>query len=301
MNTFSYKIKEIVAYAAICIIWGTTYFAIMTGLKEGFQPFIMGSTRFVIAAFIFLFIGLLTKRMNFNLKFIFQNMLLGIVMMGGGQGLIFWAQQYISSGYAAILEASLPLWFVVLDGANRGQYLKNNKIIGGLILGFIGIVLLFFKEMGHFSSSQSVNTLYGASAVIASCICWVAASLYYARHFRNSALISGLSWQLIGGTFCCIIIAGLTGEFSVAHIFPASQKAWLSVIYLAIAGSVCAFLSYHWLLRQWPSAVVGTYAYINPVIAVLLGYFAASEKIVMNQLIGMGFILIAAFIVNKNR
>lgn len=299
MNAISHRTKEITAYAAICIIWGTTYFAILTGLKEGFQPFIMGSTRFFIAAVLFLMIGLFTKRMDFTLKFISQNMLLGVV--GGGQGLIFWAQQHISSGYAAILEASLPLWFIILDGTNRAHYLKNKKIIGGLLLGFTGIVLLFLKEIGHFSSTQSVFTIYGVIAVIASCICWVAASLYYARHFKDSTLVSGLTWQLFGGMFCCFVIAGLIGEFSVENILPVNQKAWISVIYLAIAGSVCAFLSYHWLLGQWPSAVVGTYAYINPVIAVMLGYFAASEKIIFNQLIGMGFILIAAFIVNKNR
>jgi drug/metabolite transporter (DMT)-like permease len=301
MNSKIYKSREILAYAAICIIWGTTYFAILTGLKEGFQPFIMGSFRFCIAAVLFLMIGLWTKKMDFTPRFILQNMLLGVVMMGGGQGLIFWAQQHISSGYAAIIEASLPLWFVLLDGRNRNQYFKNKKIIYGLILGFIGIVFLFTNEINGFSSGQSLFVIYGILAVIASCVCWVGASLYYARHFKNSALISGLSWQLLGGMFCCIFIAGLSGEFTDFNFTILNQKAWFSVIYLALAGSVCAFLAYHWLLRQWPSAVVGTYAYINPVIAVVLGYFAASEKIIGNQLVGMGLILVAAFIVNRNR
>jgi len=287
------------AYAAICIIWGTTYLAASIALKAGFSPFILGTIRFLIAGMLLLAAGLISRKLEFNSSSILKNLTLGIIMMGGGQGLIFWAQQYISSGYAATLEASLPLWFVILDKQNRKSYFQNKLVIMGLLLGFIGVVLLFLKQINNLSSMTFIQSIYGSTAIILSCICWVGPSLYYSRNFKKSALLNDLCWQIFGGMLCCIAVSSLTGEWIKFNVSNLSSNGWLGVIYLALAGSIGAFVSYHWLLRQWPAARVGTYAYINPLIAVVLGYFVLSESINFYQLIGMVFILVAAFIVNK--
>lgn len=289
----------LLAYAAICIIWGTTYLAASIALKAGFSPFILGTIRFLIAGMLLLAAGLISRKLEFNSSSILNNLALGIIMMGGGQGLIFWAQQYISSGYAATLEASLPLWFIILDGQNRKSYFQNKLVIMGLLLGFIGVVLLFLKQINNLSSMTFIQSIYGSTAIILSCICWVGPSLYYSRNFKKSALLNDLCWQIFGGMLCCIAVSSLTGEWIKFNVSNLSSNGWLGVIYLALAGSIGAFVSYHWLLRQWPAARVGTYAYINPLIAVVLGYFVLSESINFYQLIGMVFILVAAFIVNK--
>ncbi|WP_129716127.1 EamA family transporter [Pedobacter sp. SYP-B3415] len=295
----SNPLKATIAYLAICIIWGTTYFAILKGLHAGLGPFTMGAMRFIIAALFFTGYQLVSGQMRAGKSFILTNLLIGAVMMGGGQGFLFWAEQHISSGYAAILVAALPLWFIVLDGTKRAAYLRNKKMLAALLFGFGGIVFLFARQVGAESSGFGLSQVYGTLAVLLSCVCWVLSSLYYSRHMQGTPLVSGLSWQLLGGALACILALLLTGEHMKADWLTLNSTAWTAVGYLAIAGSICAFFAYHWLLRAWPPAVVGTYAYINPVIAVIIGYFLANEPLSGYQLVGMAVIITAAFMVNN--
>jgi len=289
------------AYAAICIIWGTTYYAIFAALQGGLPPFVLGAMRYALAGLLILIISMVRKEAQFNRGFICSHLLIGIVMMGGGQAIIFWAQQYIASGYAAILEASLPLWFVVLDGRIRATLFRNKMIVAGLILGFLGILLLFFNHLGAGARGIGTMAIIGALVVIASCIFWALASLYTVKKFHDTPLLAGLVWQIFGGLIFCLIMSGILSEWKQFEPVRVTARAWQGAGYLAIAGSVIALMAYHWLLKQWPSAVVGTYAYINPVVAVVIGYFAANEELGVFEFSGMIAILFAAWMVNKGR
>ena len=288
----------ILAYFATYILWGTTYFAVLVGLQT-LPPFIMAAVRFLMAAIV-LFLIVTAKGEKLFVAGAFKNMLLGVVILTGGQGLLFWSEQYIASGTAAILVSALPLWYVLLDVDNRKVYFSNKIIITGLFLGFLGILLLFKKYIGV--SADNTNTrwqIYGFIAVISGCICWAAGTLYYKNHVKQGSLFLNLGWQLVGGFLSSLLVAALSMEFANFSFQHVSINSWLATAYLAVAGTLLAFVAFNWLLTVRPAAVVGTYAYVNPVIAVILGWLFANETINKLQVAGMVVILFSAFLVNS--
>lgn len=286
----------ILAYVATYILWGTTYFAVLVGLQT-LPPFIMAAVRFLMSAIVLLLI-VGAKGEKLLIPGAFTNMVMGVVILTGGQGLLFWSEQYIASGTAAILVSALPLWYVLLDVGNRKAYFSNKIIMTGLVLGFLGILLLFKKYIGV-SAENTLWQIYGFIAVIAGCICWAAGTLYYKNHTKQGSLFLNLEWQLIGGAVSSVIVAGFTREFNNFSFQHVSVNSWLATAYLAVAGTLIAFVAFNWLLTVRPAAVVGTYAYVNPVIAVILGWLFANEEISALQVIGMVIILFSAFLVNS--
>jgi drug/metabolite transporter (DMT)-like permease len=286
----------LIAFASTYIIWGTTYIAILIGI-ETLPPFLMAAIRFLVAGVVLLII-VVFRGEKVWVPGIFKNMLLGIVILTGGQGLLAWAELYIPSGYAAILVSTLPLWFVLLDRKNWDSYFKNKLILTGLILGFFGILLLFKKYIGS-SSGTGILQLLGLLAVLGACVCWAGGTLYYKNHVNQSSMFLNLGWQLIGGFLSSLLIGFLCGELTGFSFARVSMHSWLATMYLAVAGSLVAFIAFSWLMTVKPAAVVGTYAYVNPVIAVLLGWLMANERITILQIAGMCIILLSAFLVNS--
>jgi drug/metabolite transporter (DMT)-like permease len=287
-----------IAFAAIYIIWGTTYLAILIGI-ETIPPFIMAAIRFLIAGVALLIIAALRGE-NVLVHGMYKNMLLGIIILTGGQGLLAWAELYISSGYAAILVSTLPLWYVLLDRKNRKTYFKNKLILTGLILGFLGILLLFKKYIDA-TAGNGVLQLFGLVAVLGSCICWSSGTLYFKNQVNKGSMYLNLGWQLIGGFLSCLLVCFFSGEFTGFSFANVSMHSWLATLYLAVAGSLVAFIAFNWLMTVRPAAVVGTYAYVNPVIAVILGWLIARESITLVQIAGMFIILLSAFLVNSSK
>lgn len=285
-----------IAFACTYIIWGTTYLAILIGLKT-LPPFIMAAIRFFIAGSVLLIIAGV-KGEKVWVGGIYKNLLLGIIILSGGQGLLAWAELYIPSGYAAILVSTLPLWYVVLDRKNWQRYFNNKLILTGLILGFVGILLLFKKYLGA-STGTGFLQVAGLLAVLGACICWAAGTLYSKNNVNQNSLFINLGWQLAGGSLSCLLIGFLSGELSGFSFASVSLNSWLATLYLAVAGSLIAFIAFTWLMTVKPAAIVGTYAYINPVIAVLLGWLVANERITLLQVAGMFIILLSAFLVNS--
>ncbi|MEO7961592.1 MAG: EamA family transporter [Ginsengibacter sp.] len=286
----------LIAFAATYVLWGTTYIAILIGL-ETLPPFLMAGIRFIVAGSILLCFSFL-KGENIIVSGIYKNLLLGTVILTGGQGLLFWAEQYIPSGYAAIIVSSLPLWYVLLDRKHWQDYFHNKLILAGLVFGFVGIMLLFERYIGDPAGTGLLPAL-GICAVVAACICWAAGTLYYKNHGNKNSIFLNLCWQLIGGFLSSSMISWLTGELNGFSFGSVSMHSWLATLYLAVIGSLVAFIAFNWLMTVRPPAIVGTYAYVNPVIAVLLGWLIANEKISLMQVGGMVVILVSAFMVNS--
>lgn len=284
----------ILAFGAVYFIWGTTYLAIVIGL-ESIPPFTLAAFRFLIAGVLLVGFSLFKKESIPPASSLLKNALIGIVALVGGQGLLIWSEQYIASGYASVLVATLPIWFVVLDKSNWGFYFKNYYILAGVILGFGGIGILFGEKL-----STSSNELIASSVVLFGAICWVAGTLYNRSRPAKGSLYRNLGWQLIFSSIICTILGWSLGE-EVYELFHSSSTSIWAVVYLAIAGSIIAYIAYSWLLTKIPSAIVGTYAYINPMVAVLLGWMLANEQITLQQIIGMAIILISAILINLNR
>lgn len=294
------KLLIFLAFIAIYFIWGTTYLAIRVGL-EGFPPFLMASIRFILAGVILLAYCIYKGEKLPSRASLIKNAIIGVIVLIGGQGLLFWSEQYIDSGYAAVLVATLPIWFVVMDRKNWNTYFTNPYIITGVILGFSGILLLFKDTLqGSFSENVRMQLLASVAVLIGS-ICWVVGTLYNRSRPARGSMYSNLGWQLVIASGVSLSISFGLGELTTFTFTGISANAWFSVLYLVIAGSVIAFVAYTWLLTQKPSAVVGTYAYINPIVAVFLGWLLAGEVISFYQLLGMTVILASAILVNITR
>ena len=291
-------IRILLAFAAIYIIWGTTYFAVLIGIKT-IPPFIMGAIRYSIAVTAFLFYAFFKKENIFNSS-VLKNILIGAIMQTGGQAILFWSEKHISSGFTAILVSTEPIWFIILDKPQWKYYFSNKLILTGIAAGFIGIIILFENMLGSSLQTQQSLQLIASLVTLVSAVLWAGGSLYFKYHHTQGSLQLNLGWQLIGGVSSCMLVSLFTYEWVGFAFNTISVQSWLAVLYLAVAGSIVAFSCYNWLLKKRPAAVVGTYAYINPVIAVVVGSLLASEHIFINQVVGMIIILISAYLINKS-
>lgn len=291
------SLKIILAFAAVYIIWGTTYLAIKIGIED-MPPFLMATFRYLIASVILLAICLAKKQQPFK-KDVFKNMLLGALMLTAGQGILFWAELHLSSGLTAVLVSTLPICYILVDKKNWKGYFHSKLTIFSIVLGLIGVVLLFLDQLTIDKTDQGSLTLLAAITVILSCVSWAAGSIYYKNHSEPKRLFADVSWQLLGGAIACLVVSLVTDNFTGFNIRDVSIATWWAILYLAIAGSIIAFTASYYLLSVRPATVVGTYAYVNPIIAVILGVLVADEKITVVQLIGILIILIAAYLSNR--
>ena len=291
--------RIILAFAAIYLIWGTTYLAVRIGVTT-IPPFLMGAMRYLLACIAFLAWAAAKGEKMINSS-VAKNLLLGAIMQTGGQAILFWSEKYISSGFTAILVGTEPIWFILLDKPQWKYCFKNKLVLLGVATGFIGIIVLFrnlFTQSSSISVSHSLQLVASGVALLSAAV-WAGGSLYFKYSKTEGSLYLNLGWQLVGGVLSCLIVSGCTGELQGFAFRNISLQSWLSVFYLAVAGSIIAFSCYNWLLTQKPSSVVGTYAYINPMIAVLVGSLLAGEQIVTTQVIGMIIILVSAWLISK--
>jgi drug/metabolite transporter (DMT)-like permease len=285
------------AFAAIYIIWGTTYLAIKIGI-EFLPPYIMASIRYLIAGVLLLTFCTIRGESIFSTD-IRQNLLLGAFVMTLGQATAFWSEKYISSGLTAVFNSLLPICYIIADRKNWVNYRKSKLTLLSIGLGIVGIIILFISPAAASESHRGLITVVASAVTVASCFCWAVGSLYYKYHNTSGSLFGNLGWQLLGGMVSCLIISWFAKEWSGFDLGSVPWRGWAAVFYLAIAGSIVALIALYWLLARRPAAVVGTYAYVNPVIAVLLGYMIANEKITLIQIFGMVVILVAAYIANQ--
>ena len=221
--------------------------------------------------------------------------------MVGGQGLLVWSEQYIATGYASVLVATIPLWFVIIDKGNWKLYFSNPFIILGVALGFIGILTLFGEKLSGESVATSRLELIATGLVLIGAISWVFGTLLYKSFPPKDSMYMNLGWQFIFASIFSLMLSGILGEYGQTDFSNVGIKAWSAIIYLALAGSIVGLVAYTWLLTQKPAAVVGTYAFVNPIIAVLIGWLFANETISSFQLVGMLIIIASAIMINLKR
>lgn len=292
------KWKVILAFGALYIVWGSTYLAALIGLN-GLPPYLMISLRFTAAGLILYTWAKLRKEQNPDAATIKAHSISGVLMLVGGTGSVVWAEQYIPTGVAAIIVAALPIWFIVLDRPQWKTYFSNKLTLAGILIGFSGIVLLFgFEKTGVSPTADHRMQTFSVLLLTAGCLSWAAGSLYSKKIQSASSTIMTVSMQLLAAGIFALIVSGLLGEW---HSFAWSQvtvKAWLALVYMLLLGSVVTYLAYIWLLTIRPSVQVGTYAYVNPVVAVLLGWSFANEQITARQLISLAAVVSGVLLIN---
>jgi drug/metabolite transporter (DMT)-like permease len=289
------RLLIILAFIAVYFIWGSTYLAVRFGLS-GFPPFILVSMRYIVAGMLMLAYCKLKGEALPQFKLLNKQAISGILMLVGGTGMVAWAEQYITSGQVAVLIAAQPLWFLVLDKANWRQYFSEKYIISGLLVGFLGIFL--FMKLGHEEVKESSMNIIAMIGVQIGAMLWVVGSLITKKHKGSSSVIMNSSIQLIAASVFSTLVALFAGEYTGFSFSHVPVNAWLGVVFLITFGSLVAYLAYIWLLGHVAPALISTYTYVNPVVAVFLGWALADEKFYSGQFIGLAVILIGILLVN---
>lgn len=285
----------LLAFLAIYIVWGTTYLAIIYGLK-GFPPFLLSALRYLIAGTLLAGWCRIRGQKIPPVAVIRICVISGLLMLIGGSGLVTWAEQYVGSGQAAIIIASEPFWFLLIDKKRWHVYFTNPYIIAGLLIGFTGIVLFF----GFSKPEVAVEMQWiGFAVIILSAILWVVGSLYAESRLDGSTSnIVTVCIQLIAGGVGSLLISGITGELSTFSFSAVPLQAWGGLLYLVIMGSLVAYMAFTWLITVRPPALVSTHTYINPLVAVLMGWAFVNEQFSWLQLLAMFIILAGVLLTN---
>jgi len=286
----------LVAFAALYIIWGSTYLAIRIGIKT-IPPFFLVGIRFLVAGTL-LFLWCLYKGEKIPSAKVVSNIAVGgILMLFMGNGAVSWAEQYLASGIAAIVVATVPLWFVLLDKSQWKFYFSNKVIILGFLVGFAGVLLLFAGK-GSTDFLGDKKKLLGFVVLLTGTIAWASGSLYSKyRKVDASVSMKAAVQMLAAGIFS--IGAGLfLGEHHQIILSEISGQSIYALLYLIFMGSLVGYMSYIWLLSVRPASTVGTYAYVNPIVAVFLGWLIADEQIGIQQVLALVVILAGVILVN---
>lgn len=290
----------IIAFAVVYIVWGSTYFFIQKALA-GFPPFILGASRFLAAGVLLMGWCMIKGEKIIDKKSIKHAAIAGVLMLGVGNGLVIWVEQSIASGLVAILVSSAAMWFVVLDKPKWGENLRSSSTIMGLIVGFIGVILLFAEQLMHTlnNNNQGTTQILGIVLLLLAPIGWAAGSLYSKYNSTDTVSVSvTTSWQMLAAGLAFMPGIIFNSELKTFNPQNVSTDAWLSVGYLVIFGSIAAFSAYVWLLSVRPATQVSTYAYVNPVVAVLLSVLFTSERVTIIQVIGLIVILGSVLLIN---
>jgi len=262
------------AFAAVYVLWGSTYLAIRFGV-ETIPPFLMAGTRHLVAGLL-LYIWMRSRGTPRPSATHWRSAaIIGGLMLLGGNGLVTWAEQRVPSGLAALIVASVPIWMAVLEGFEK-RARPGGAVIAGLLLGLAGIALLVAP--GRFAGNGHVDPI-GALALLTAALCWSVGSLYSRRVPLPASTFTATAMEMIaGGTW--LWVAGLLfGEGSRLHLSAISMRSAVSLVYLIFFGSLIGFTAYVWLLKATTAARVSTYAYVNPIVAVILGTLFAGEVI----------------------
>jgi drug/metabolite transporter (DMT)-like permease len=289
--------KVISAFAAIYLIWGSTYLAIRYAIQT-MPPLLMASARFLLAGAILYMWSWLKSVPVPRLRQWRQAFTGGAMMMLGGNGCVVLSEQYVPSGLAAILVATVPLWIAVFGWIRPGGRRPTRQVTLGIALGFAGVIML--TGPGNLGGSGSMDPR-GVALLVFSSMSWASGSLYSRnRHLSDSPLRASGMQMLGGGT--CLLVAGLIhGEGAQFHPMGFSARSLLAVGYLAILGSVVGFTAYNWLLKVTTPSRAATYAYVNPAVAVVLGWTIGGEPITSRMLVSMSVIVAAVVVITTAR
>jgi drug/metabolite transporter (DMT)-like permease len=273
------------ALSAVYVIWGSTYLAIRFTV-ETTPPFLSAAARFIVSgAFLYFWrraagdpAPTTIERRN--------AVIIGIFLLVGGNGGVVWAAQHIPSSLAALLVATVPLWMILIDALRPGGDKPRVLAMIGILIGFAGAMLL----IGWTTGDATAASLYGAIAVLVASVFWAAGSIYGKTAKLPASPLVTTGIEMLAGGITQIFVAFFFGEFDRFDINAVSQRSALAWIYLTVIGPV-AFVAYAWLLRVAPIPLVATYSYVNPLVAIILGYFLGKEIITPRILLAAGLII----------
>ena len=287
----------IAAFAAVYILWGSTYLAIRFAI-ETLPPWLMASARFIVAGGILYAIArargaVRPTRINWAAA-----LLIGGLLLLGGNGAVVWAETRVPSGLTALLVATVPIWMVLLDWLQPAGNRPTRGVIAGLVLGFIGLGVLIGP--GEILGRGQVDLL-GAAALTFGSITWAAGSVYSRRVSLPSSPLLATGMEMLGGGVLLGVLSLVTGEAATFAPAAVTLHSVLALLYLIVFGSLIGFTAYIWLLGHASAARVSTYAFVNPVVAVILGWAMANEELTPRMLLAAAVIVAAVALITMGR
>lgn len=281
--------ERIIAYCALGAVfffWGTTYLAIRIGL-ETLPPTLLAGIRFFTAGtLLFAFLrGWRRERLPVGREWLHQA-IVGLMLLGVGNGLVVWAEVWIPSGMAALLVATSPFWVAGFERLRSDGERVSLRALMGMLIGFGGLVLLVAP--GLFGEPLGVRYLLGMAAIQVGCASWSGGSVFVKHHEARVAPLMGAAVQMLFAGVALTLIGTALGEWGALHF---SARSLSALVYLILFGSIVAYGSYTYAVEKLPLSVVSTYSYVNPVIAVLLGWIVLSEPLGWRMITAMLIIL----------
>lgn len=289
----SHRVKIVLAFLSLYLIWGSTYLAIRWGV-ETIPPFFMAGSRH-LAAGVFLFFIMRQREKSEITKTHWRSaFILGGLMLLGGNGGVTWAEQHVPSGLAALLVATVPLWVMVLSWLQKDNARPGFREFTGIILGLFGLAILIGPE--ELAGGERIDPI-GAIALLIAALSWSFGSLYSRKATVPSSGFLNTSMQMIGGGILLLILGFATGEWNRLNVGDISARSFFSLAYLAAFGSLIGYSAYIWLLKVSTPSKVTTYAYVNPVVAVIFGWLLAGEELSMRTIMASVVIIGSVIII----
>lgn len=286
------KTKTWLALLSLYIVWGSTYLAIRITV-ETIPPFLSAGIRFLISGAILMIWrraagdALPTKRQWRSTAIV------GIFLLLGGNGLLSFAEQFVTSSVSALIIGSMPMWLVMIEALRPGGVKPNWLAILGLLIGFGGIFLLVGPS--ELTGDSQILDPLGVGALLAAAFLWSVGSIYSRNTDMPDSTLMATGAEMLTGSMALFAVSGLAGEWSGFNFANVTTNSWLGLIYLIMIGSLIGFVSFGWLLKNAAFSLVATYAYVNPLVAVFLGAWLADE-IINTRILVAGLIIIGSVV-----
>jgi drug/metabolite transporter (DMT)-like permease len=289
--------KILLAFAIIYFVWGSTYLAIRIGVRE-VPPFLLAAMRFIVAGIVLYGWMIAHGERSPSGRQWASISVIAILIFVLDYGLVFWAEVRVPSGITAVMMATIPLFMALSEIALLRTQRLTPRLALALLIGIAGVTVLVSRSLNL--GGIAIDSV-GAAALIIGAMSWSVASVLMRKlPLPSSKVMSSGAQMLLGGVFLAVTAAAL-GEFRDFHPSAVSRGVWLSLLYLIVAGSIIGFTAYVWLLHHESPTKVGTYAYVNPVVAVVVGYFLGGETLSLRTILGTLFVLISVVVITTTQ
>jgi drug/metabolite transporter (DMT)-like permease len=271
-----HRLQVIIAFALVYIFWGSTYLAIGIADQEQLPPAVMCAMRFAIAGSLMLAVrALIGRSIRITLDEAVRLATIGCLLLVGGNFGLAWAEQWVPTGFAALIIAVTPIWFLLLETfVFRGDRLSGRGVFG-VALGIAGVAVLFWPRFEQRATS-GIMPLVGAGTLLLSSFSWSLGSVLSRKWQMKVDPFTATGWEMLFAAIGNALVAVLTGE---VHRVAITRRGMLAVLYLVVFGSWVGYTAYIWLLKHVPTPKVATYAYVNPLVALFLGWLVLNERL----------------------
>jgi drug/metabolite transporter (DMT)-like permease len=290
------KTKIWTALILLYIVWGSTYFGIKVAI-ETIPPFFHAGIRFLISGLILIIWQRAVGSEMPTRKQWVSTAIIGTLLLLGGNGLVSWAEQFIPSGIAALIIGSVPMFLVVLEAVRPGGVKPTWQAIVGLLIGFVGIFILVGPA--EISGGEMSLDPFGVIALLSACLLWALGSTYSKNADLPKSTMMTTGAEMLMGSIGLFVVSLLTGELNGWNPAEVSARSLYGLLYLITIGSIVGFGSYIWLLQNAPISLVATYAYVNPIVAVLLGYWFGNEVLEPRIWLATAIIIGSVMFINR--